>query len=192
MLDVALACRFALATVFIIAAIPKLARRPEFELAIRGYRLVSPATAKRLAFLLPPIELLGGWLLAIGLGTVAVSFLLAACLVLFTSAVSVNLLRGRRIDCGCFGSTVESRISWWTVARNMLLLVSAAFVGVTGAQAVALDDFFGNVTFLGNGTHHAGFDSAFAFVVIGTLVVLSGSVIREAMRLRDVMREAPQ
>lgn len=186
MLDVALACRFALATVFIIAAIPKLARRPEFELAIRGYRLVSPATAKRLAFLLPPIELLGGWLLAIGLGTVAVSFLLAACLVLFTSAVSVNLLRGRRIDCGCFGSTVESRISWWTVARNMLLLVSAAFVGVTGAQAVALDDFFGH------GTHHVGFDRAFAFVVIGTLVVFSGSVIREAMRLRDVMREAPQ
>lgn len=182
MLDVALTCRFGLATVFVVAAIPKLARRQEFELAVRGYRLVSAAAARRLAHLLPPVELAGGSLLAVGLGTPVVSSVLAACLIVFTCAVSANLLRGRRIDCGCFGSTAENRISWWTVARNLFLLVAAVFVAANGARASARDDFFGTAP-------HLSFDHVFAFVVIGTLAVLSSSVIREAERLRTLLRE---
>lgn len=185
-LNAGLACRFALATVFVAAALPKLARRREFELAIRGYRLVSPASAKRLAAVLPPIELAGGLLLAMGLGTRFVAAALGVCLVVFSCAVVVNLLRGRRIDCGCFGSTVESRISWWTVARNLLLLAAAMAVVENSVRALALDDLL-----VSNG-HALGFVGGFAFVVIGTLAVLAASLVREALRLHAIVREVPR
>ncbi len=53
----------------------------------------------------------------------AASFLLA-----FGCAIAINLLRGRRIECGCFGVVAEERLTWLSVARNMLFCFAAALV----------------------------------------------------------------
>ena len=42
-------------------------------------------------------------------------------LLVFTAAVSTNLLRGRIIDCGCAGAATPQRISWSLVARDTVL-----------------------------------------------------------------------
>jgi hypothetical protein len=46
----------------------------------------------------------------------------------FACAAATNLLRGRIVDCGCFGPVGERRITWWTVARNLVLAGAAAVV----------------------------------------------------------------
>jgi hypothetical protein len=47
--------------------------------------------------------------------------------VAFAGAVVINLVRGRRIDCGCFGGARDRPISWWVAGRaSLLAAVSAA------------------------------------------------------------------
>lgn len=60
----------------------------------------------------------------------------------FTAAIIVNLLLGRRPDCHCFGELTNSVIGWPTVGRNTAIGAIAAFVaaqgtGGSGSSAVA-------------------------------------------------------
>ena len=94
--------------------------------------------------------------------------LLAGCLLLiYASAIAINLLRGREnMNCGCGGS--GQTISWLHVVRNILLALfavpamAAASPGPTGfevwavAAACALTLWFTFLAFdqlLGNRTH---------------------------------------
>ena len=69
--------------------------------------------------LLPGAVLVGGW--------VALALRLA-----FSSAIALNLARGRRPDCHCFGRLSAGPVGWSTVARNGFLALLAAFVALDG------------------------------------------------------------
>lgn len=50
-----------------------------------------------------------------------------ALLALYTSAISINLLRGHRdIDCGCGGNNDSQSLNAWLVVRNLILLAAAS------------------------------------------------------------------
>src|SRR5919197_1598335 len=87
----------------------------------------------------PAVEVAAGALLAVGLGMRPVAALLALFLVAFSVAVAVNLLRGRTIDCGCFGPVAQKQITWWTVPRNVVLTAAAIVVAAVQPTALALD-----------------------------------------------------
>jgi Methylamine utilisation protein MauE len=67
-------------------------------------------------------------------------------LAVFTFAMSLQLLKGNKPSCNCFGQTRSQPISWMTVARNLLLLGLAvglwhselAAQGVIGMTGLAL------------------------------------------------------
>lgn len=122
--------RFLLGFVFFLASVPKLAAPTDFALAVENYRLVPARTARIVARLLPPAELLCA--LSLLSGTAASAMALAAALMLaaFALAVSTNLLRGRAIDCGCAGTASPRRIGWTLVARDMTLAALALVVFV--------------------------------------------------------------
>jgi uncharacterized membrane protein YphA (DoxX/SURF4 family) len=126
--ELAVMCRFVLATIFVLASVAKLARRSEFADAVRNYRLVPRGASEYVSRTLPTVELLVGVFLFLGLEIRAVSALAALCLLVFIIAITVNLLRGRRIDCGCFGLVTESHLSWFSAGRNALLLSAALLV----------------------------------------------------------------
>ena len=49
---------------------------------------------------------------------------IAVLLLVYTLAIGINLLRGRRdIDCGCGGPARRQTLSGWLVARNLVLMV---------------------------------------------------------------------
>src|ERR687887_557597 len=107
--------------------------------AVRNYRLVPERAGELIGRTLPAVEVAAGALLAVGLGVRPVAALLALFLVAFSVAVAVNLLRGRTIDCGCFGPVAEKQITWWTVARNLVLTAAAIVVAAVQPTALALD-----------------------------------------------------
>lgn len=118
----ALVLRFALALIFVLAALHKLRDRRHFDGIVLDYRLAPPRMALRVARLLPALEL------GVALGLLAAfAPAAAAAAVLFVAygiAMTINLLRGRRlIDCGCGGA--PQRLGGWLVARNVLLAVAA-------------------------------------------------------------------
>lgn len=136
---VAICGRFVLASVLVLAGLAKLPRLGEFEGAVRNYRLLPARLVHPVAVALPAGELVGGLLLAVGLATPAVALAVAGLLVVFAAAVSVNLARGRSIDCGCFGSVAAKRITWATVARNIGLAGLAVVVAFIDPRALSLD-----------------------------------------------------
>ena len=126
---IAWSVRLALALLFTAAAWHKLPDARRFEGAVRAYRLVPSEWTAALAWLLPFAE---G---AIALGLIYPSTYPAAAvaagvvLSIYTLAISVNLVRGRReIDCGCFASAVTVPLSAGLVARNLGLIAASCML----------------------------------------------------------------
>ncbi|MDE2003411.1 MAG: methylamine utilization protein MauE, partial [Betaproteobacteria bacterium] len=70
---------------------------------------------------------------------------MVALLLVFSVAVTINLVRGRRdVDCGCFGpaGTSNAGLSGWIVLRNLALAAMAAALWVpTGVRPVVWVDY---------------------------------------------------
>lgn len=98
---------------------------------LSAYRLLPPAAVRPTAALLPLVEVLLGLGLVVGLAS---SWLLAAaaiCLAIFSSAMVINLLRGRRVSCGCQGGSKQ--ISWQLVVQNLLVAIGSLAVATSGS-----------------------------------------------------------
>jgi hypothetical protein len=72
-----------------------------------------------------------------GLAAIAAAVLFAA----FTVLVAVNLARGRRPDCNCFGSLGAEPIGVSTLMRNIVLTTAAAVVAVAWSRGRSLGAF---------------------------------------------------
>jgi len=123
----------ALGLLFIIAALPKIADPPSFAHMIYNYKIVPWALINPMTLIMPWLELLCGVALVLGIWKGAARTLIAGMLVVFILAISINLIRGNPIDCGCFnvadaGKTAEQRFAdmRWDILRDlgMLLLVA--------------------------------------------------------------------
>jgi uncharacterized membrane protein YphA (DoxX/SURF4 family) len=172
----AVAFRFALALMFVLSGLAKLPRREEFVGAVRNYRLVPDRVGRVVAQVLPPVEVASGVLLALGLGIRPVAALLALFLVGFSAAIAINLLRGRTIDCGCFGPVGNRRITWLTVGRNLVLVAMAVQVAAVAPTSLALDRV------AGLGSHGPSSAVAVALLFTATLAVVGASLGEQAWR----------
>jgi uncharacterized membrane protein YphA (DoxX/SURF4 family) len=127
-----------LAGVFALAGVAKLSDLEGSRKAIIDFGL--PAVlASPLALLLPLAELAvaaalipasTAWWGALGL------------LMLFVVGISLNLARGRKPDCHCFGQLHSAPAGWKTLARNGVLAAVAGFVlwegfDVAGPSAIS-------------------------------------------------------
>jgi len=175
--------RFGLAVVFLLSGLAKLPRRDEFVGAVKNYRLVPERAGEIIGTVLPPVELGAGVLLALGLGVRPVAALLALFLLGFSGAVAANLLRGRTIDCGCFGPVAQRKITWATVARNGILIAAAAVVVAEGPTALALDRFVP-----GTAGPKLSSSSALALLVATSLAIVAATLAQEWRRLVPLVR----
>ena len=122
-----LIARLLVAAVFTLAGVAKLADRQGSQQAIIDFGVPS-ALAAPLGLLLPLAELAvaatllpasTAWWGALGA---------LALLSLFVVGISVNLARGRKPDCHCFGQLHSAPAGWKTLARNGVLAAVAGFV----------------------------------------------------------------
>jgi len=123
--------RFTLAAVFVVAAVAKLADLPGSRRAVEGFAV--PARLVRAgAVALPAGELLAG-ILAIFASTAQLGAGLAALLLVAFLTGMVRALRaGRTPDCHCFGQLHSQPVGVETIARNVVLLFIALFIGAVG------------------------------------------------------------
>ena len=136
-----LIARLVLAGVFALAGVAKLSDLEGSRKAIIDFGL--PAVlASPLALLLPLAELAvaaalipasTAWWGALGA---------LGLLMLFVVGISLNLARGRKPDCHCFGQLHSAPAGWKTLARNGVLAAVAGFVlwegfDVAGPSAIS-------------------------------------------------------
>lgn len=114
-------------------------------------------------------------LLLLGVGQRFAALLVLVLLLSFTAAVSFNLLRGREIDCGCFGASAMRPITWLTVGRNFLL---------SGAAGLVIWKTPGWVSIWG-GAAASDFQEVAAWI-LATVLVAAAILIGELLHLRNV------
>jgi uncharacterized membrane protein YphA (DoxX/SURF4 family) len=90
-----------------------------------------PAQARRLGTpgwlvpVVPVVEIVLGALVATGVASPGPAWAAVAVLAGFTALLVAHLARGDRPPCACFGRLSERPISWWSVARNVVLITLA-------------------------------------------------------------------
>jgi hypothetical protein len=95
-----------------------------FRESIVNYRLLPAGLAVPLAWLFPAAEFAAGIGLLAAATRPAAATATVALLLVYTAAITINLLRGRtRIDCGCGGPGQKQFLSGWLLLRNGLLIV---------------------------------------------------------------------
>jgi uncharacterized membrane protein YphA (DoxX/SURF4 family) len=123
----ALGLRLYIGGLFIYASIGKINYAAEFAEIIAGYQLVPFWAVNLLAVTLPWTELICGALLILGVRPKAAVAVLGILLAVFTVAITVNLLRGTPMGCGCF-TNIEEPMQWSTMLRDLLWLAMALHI----------------------------------------------------------------
>ncbi|HKY55672.1 MAG TPA: MauE/DoxX family redox-associated membrane protein [Anaerolineales bacterium] len=128
----AFAFQISLGIVFLLSVLPKVRGPLTFAQSVVEYQILPAKVAYAFALALIPLEallaasFLTGWLTDFALPVAAMM------LITFLIAVGINLRRGRRISCGCFGNSNE-QISSRTSARLLLLLATVLFLIIFGS-----------------------------------------------------------
>jgi uncharacterized membrane protein YphA (DoxX/SURF4 family) len=138
--------QIALGIIFVVAAWPKLVDPPSFAHMIYNYRILPAGLINISAMTMPWVEMIAGLCLILGVWVKPARWIVTAMLVVFMIAISINLLRGNAIDCGCFDTsaankTYEERIQdmGFVLLRDagiLLMCAQLAWAGrVRGKQA---------------------------------------------------------
>lgn len=127
---VVVALRFVVAAVFLVAALPKITDPSTFATDIDNYRMLPDAMIGPVAVFLPLLEALVGIALVTGVHARGASLVASAMLVAFAIGMVQAISRGIDLDCGCFGHVVETRVSWLTVTRNVVLTLACGVIAM--------------------------------------------------------------
>ena len=131
---ISMAARLALAVVFIVAAVAKLRDRAGARQAVADFGLPA-ALVNPIAQGLPYTEIV----LALGLIPAATAWWAAWGVFLmltgFTAGMVVNLQRGRKPACHCFGEMDSAPIGWHSLIRNAILGLGAVVIIAVGFGA---------------------------------------------------------
>jgi len=130
----------------LLAGVHKLTELQKFRANLSAYEILPAALIAPASILVPSLEVLLGvaWLLA--LKPMFVALATAVLLFGYTSAIAINLLRGRiHIDCGCGMASTAGRdqpLSWGLVLRNLALIIAALTATLPASErAIGVVDY---------------------------------------------------
>ena len=123
--------RLVLGGVLIAAGASKVTDPDGSVRAVRAYRLLPDGLERVIGYGLPPLEIVVGLLLFVGLATRLSAVIAGVLMLAFAAGVASAWARGLQIDCGCFGgggevSGDQSGTYALEIARDVGLLVLAA------------------------------------------------------------------
>jgi len=125
---VQLTARFILGIVFVLASIDKIAMPEVFAQNVEAYKLIPFSLVNIFALVLPWLELITGLFIISGVFIRASALLITSLLIIFILSMTFALLRGLKIDCGCFGSTHDTLISWKRVSEDIFLMILGIYI----------------------------------------------------------------
>lgn len=122
--------RFVLGGVFVYAGINKILDPGGFAQSIYNYQIMPEFLIHPAALVMPWVEVIAGTALLFRWWTGGASFILSLLMLTFLVALSITLVRGIDISCGCFSSAGEGKISWFYLVRDFTLFAMGVFLFV--------------------------------------------------------------
>jgi uncharacterized membrane protein YphA (DoxX/SURF4 family) len=124
-----LLARIFLGALFVVASLDKISDPQAFAQSILQYKVIGSTLALGTATILPPLELLCGLSLILGLYPRGCTLITSVMLIVFTVMVSSALLRGLDISCGCFSQDPQvSKIGYQKIAENCGLIIVSVWL----------------------------------------------------------------
>ena len=131
--------RIFLGALFIVASIDKIMSPEAFAVSIQNYKIINGNIALLVATILPPLELLTGACLILGIYPKTSSLLITSMLAIFTLLVITALIRGLDISCGCFTQDPNaSKIGLQKIADNIGLIILGIWVTLHPAGEISI------------------------------------------------------
>lgn len=135
--------RLVLGGVLLVAGGLKVTNLPASVLAVRAYQLLPYDVATIVGYALPPVEIVIGVLLILGLFTRTAAMGAAVLMAAFVVGIASAWARGLSIDCGCFGGggqiAAERTAYPLELARDAGLLLAALWLARRPCTAFGLD-----------------------------------------------------
>jgi uncharacterized membrane protein YphA (DoxX/SURF4 family) len=119
------AAQFAIALVFVVASLAKIADPAWFAQQVHNFHLAPLAAENLIAMMLPWIELVAALALVIGTRPRAGALVLFALMLGFTLVVASAWARGLDFNCGCFGKLGAGNVGARKFAENVGLTLVA-------------------------------------------------------------------
>jgi putative oxidoreductase len=130
--------RLCIGLVFIVASIEKIAIPEIFAANIEAYQILPVPIINIVALIIPWLELICGIFLISGVFLRSSSFISSVLLIAFIFLLSSAIMRGLKIDCGCFGASGKSEVSWVRVIEDILLLLLGTNIFIYGTDRNAI------------------------------------------------------
>lgn len=123
---------------FLVASLDKLGEPALFARAIENYHLLPPVWVPLAAVVVPWLEFLVGLGLVFGWKWRSAALVYCGLLTVYSVSLAVNLLRGVEMSCGCFSLAHAAPATWWTVLRDLVLLLPGLLVLASHATYLSL------------------------------------------------------
>jgi len=125
-----LAARWFLGVTFVYASYNKILAPAVFAKIIYGYDLFPALFINLIAIIVPFLELVAGLALIIGFYPRSAALIVNAMLLVFITALSINLIRGHEFDCGCFSinSSGQGTFAGPLLFRDFVLLALGLYI----------------------------------------------------------------
>ena len=125
-----LAARWILGGMFVYASYNKILAPAVFAKIIYGYDLFPAMFINLIAIIVPFLELVAGLALIVGFYPRSAALIVNAMLLVFITALSINLIRGHEFDCGCFSinSSGQGTFAGPLIFRDFLILALGLYI----------------------------------------------------------------
>jgi uncharacterized membrane protein YphA (DoxX/SURF4 family) len=136
------ACRWFCGGVFLYASMDKLGEAARFTLAIREYHILPMALEPLAGAVVPWLEFFAGAALLMGLRWRGAALVYCGMMLTYSLALGWNMAMGVEMNCGCFSLDSVEKATWWTVGRDIALLIPGLVVLWTRQSFATLDGLF--------------------------------------------------
>ncbi|MFB3788350.1 MAG: MauE/DoxX family redox-associated membrane protein [bacterium] len=117
-----LAVRIFLGVILMYAGWLKLFDMTGMAQSIENFRIVPIPLVNLFAMVLPPVEVITGLCLILGIAMEGALAITTALFAVFTVAIQSAIWRGLDIECGCFGTSDAEVVGAQVLVRDILLL----------------------------------------------------------------------
>jgi len=135
--------RVFLGALFIYSSIDKVGDPRGFGVAVRGYEILPIALTNLFALSVAWGELVAGVLLVLGIQTRRAAAAILWLLLSFIIAITITLVKGLTVDCGCFGNEDGHNTGYTLVIRNLFLSTAAVMIILFDRGTLSLGRLFG-------------------------------------------------
>jgi uncharacterized membrane protein YphA (DoxX/SURF4 family) len=124
--------------IFIYASLDKLGEAVVFAKLVKAYHILPEPLIPLASVVIPWLEFFTGLSLIAGYRWRGAALVYCGLMTGYTFGLSINMLRGVDMSCGCFSMMDASPVTWWTVGRDLLLLLPGLLVLSSDKTRLAL------------------------------------------------------